>query len=72
MKLNLMLYSSTYVLFRLFKSPKTSDLVDVKVKIWIHLLSRQPFSRQLVAQNRSLNKAAISISGNEVTRKGLR
>ena len=37
------------------------------VIIWIHLLLRQLFSRLLVTQNRSLNKASISLSGYELT-----
>ena len=39
--------------------------------IWIHLLSRQPFSRYLVSQKRNRCLIEYSVLGNELTWKGL-
>ena len=47
------------------------DLVDVKMIIWIHLLSRQPFSRQPVTWKRSWCFKKWSLLGNKLTWKGL-
>ena len=48
-----------------------TELVVIKIISWIHLLSRQPFWRQLVTRNRWLSQASASLSGNEMTSKWL-
>ena len=54
--------------WRLYSSKdvnQSTKLVDVKISIWIHPLSRQPFWRQLVTRNRSLIKTSSSLLDKE-------
>ena len=49
-----------------------TELVGVKILIWIHLLSRQHKSIVLLIQNREEDGFNLrSVSGNELTSKGL-